>query len=185
MSRRAQRDTSFDVRRGWLPNSPGITETAQLPPDRLRRFGVWAVSVIGAGKAWAYDPVWVESLAREPRRLVPLLMQLGAAPPVFRLSVPLWWYSVPAEVALVRRAHGLRGGPTCIGCRTRPGAWRVLVVHQPTGQWMDCEDGANGPSVLSLVQHRRGVSQAKAAWWVAKRLGFPKPLPPPDEAIPE
>lgn len=134
--------------------------------------------IVGASKPWAYDPEWITAEALKRRNLGKLLLKIGCEEPLGTLPLPWWWFSLPPDVAFARRVHGIVGPSTVMWRQSRPEAGRMLLVHQPTGQWMDLLTGGSGMALLGLVQQRLDLSPAKAAWFVAKKLGFERPVPP-------
>lgn len=141
--------------------------------------------IIGVGKPWAYDPEWVTAQALQPANLMRVLLDSKCTPPFGKLPMPWWWFSLPSEVQISRKLHGIGAvRNTVLWCPSRKQQMHeyrgphMLTVHQPTGQWMDHEHRCNGVELLGLVQRRHGISQAKAAWRVAKLLGYPRPMSP-------
>jgi hypothetical protein len=135
----------------------------------------------GAGKPWAYDESWVQAEALRLEHLPAVLIECGAEEPMTTTPLPWDWWSLPADVRVMRRAHGIVGAYTCLSARSRPGSYRLLTVHLNSGQWFDWGEGTFGPDVLSLVEHRLALTRTKAAWRLARVMGHAKPLPP--EAI--
>jgi hypothetical protein len=132
----------------------------------------------GDGQAWAYDPEWLCKEALQPERLAALLMDLGGAGPVSILPLPWWWFSLPQHVRDIRRTHGITRLASVVWSRSRPSVDFLLMVHRPTGQWMDCLSGETGMDFLRLVELRLALTPAKAAWRLARLMGFERPVPP-------
>jgi len=124
--------------------------------------------------AWAYDRDYVTSHALE--QLPRVTAQLGIGLAVAMIPRPRWW-PFAAAPEHVRQLHGTSTPGSVAVLRVEPESYDLLFIDRATGEW-DCPNLARrGDDLVSLAAWRLGVSDAKAAWRLARICGLRRPVP--------